>query len=160
MLFVRVCFLCMFACVCVCMYGQLLVLDIQPCCSCSFILCYIMFYCNTEIAERLKWWWLWCVPARIPSRIAATTVNNHQPKRLPTLHSPRAMCAHSLFIQITDECDDAWSKYSLKRTSYRNNCSIAREIVGPLSRYYCIAVFTNAKGRKQELSKTAYRTSS
>jgi len=23
--------------VCMCMYGQLLVLDIQPCCSCSFI---------------------------------------------------------------------------------------------------------------------------
>ena len=25
-------------CVCVCIYGQLLVLDIQPCCSCSFII--------------------------------------------------------------------------------------------------------------------------
>jgi len=48
---------CVFACTC--MYGQLLVLDIQPSCSCSFILCYIMFHCNTEIAERIKWWWWW-----------------------------------------------------------------------------------------------------
>ena len=49
-----VCFLCLFACVCVRMYGQLLVLHIQPCCSCSCILCYIMFHCNIEIAEANK----------------------------------------------------------------------------------------------------------
>jgi len=38
--------------------GQLLVLDVQPCCSCSFILCYTtMSHCNIEIAEWIKWWW-------------------------------------------------------------------------------------------------------
>ena len=48
----------MCVCVCVCAFYvclcQLLVLNIQPCCSCSFILCYTMFHCNTEIAERIN----------------------------------------------------------------------------------------------------------
>jgi len=47
----------MYVCVCLRVYvwiGQLLVLDIQPCCSCSFILCCIMFRCNTEIAKQIK----------------------------------------------------------------------------------------------------------
>jgi len=51
---VFVCFLCMIMCLCIYMYGQLLVLDMKPCCSCSFVLCYIMFNCNTGNSERIK----------------------------------------------------------------------------------------------------------
>ena len=46
--------LCYLICVYVCMYGQLLVLNIQPCCSCSFFVYYtIISHCNFDIAGRI-----------------------------------------------------------------------------------------------------------